>query len=152
MTEPSSLDRATFAIGDLSGSVRALHSEVVQAEKLRTSKIKWIQRVLYILVPCVLLLLLLAATNAVLLNRVNSAARDAKSTNELLLGCFQPNTACARETVKANAERLNQIRQTQFVIAICQRQNPLETDPHGVALIHCVQRYYPGFALPATHP
>lgn len=149
MTEPS-LDRATTAIGELSGSVRSLHAEVVQAEALRTEKIRWIQRVLYVLVPAVLLLILLAVTNFVLLSRITAAADDARSTNELLLGCFQPNTTCSQESARASAERLNQIRQTQFVIAVCQRQNPVDKDPSGSGLIKCVQDYYPGFTLPSS--
>lgn len=148
MTEPS-LDRATTAIGELSGSVRTLHAEVVQAEALRTRKIKLISQVLFVLVPSVLLLLVLAITNFALLARTNDAARDAKSTNELLYGCFQPGTQCAVQTARSNAERLNQLRQTQFVIAICQRQNSVEKDPTGSGVVACVQSYYPGFSLPA---
>lgn len=147
MTEPS-LDRATAAIGELSGSVRALHAEVVQAEALRSAKIKWIQRVLFVLIPAVLLLLVLAITNFILLARINAAAADAKSTNDLLLSCFRPNTRCSTENARKTAEWQNEIRQTQFVIAVCQRQNPVTTDPEGRQMVACVQRYYPGFTLP----
>lgn len=142
------LDRATTAIGELSGSVRALHAEVVQSESLRTEKIRWIQRILYVLVPAVILLVLMAIMNFVLLSRINTAARAASSTNTLLLGCFLPDTQCSQESQKSTAATMNQIRQTQFAIALCQRRYPVDTDPQGVGLVQCVQSYYPGFALP----
>jgi hypothetical protein len=142
------LTRAVAAIGELSNSVTALHSEVAQSEVLRTEKIKWIQRVLYVLVPAVVLLVLLAITNFVLLSRTSAAAEDARSTNTLLLGCFLPDSRCAEENRKSTATVMDQIRQTQFAIALCQRQNPIERDPDGSGLILCVQQYYPGFSLP----
>jgi hypothetical protein len=142
------LDRAAGAIGDLSGSVRQLYAEVVQSESLRTAKIRWIQRLLYVLIPAVVLLVLLAITNFVLLARINSAARAANSTNELLLGCFLPDTKCSQENQKTTAAAMDQIRQTQFAIALCQRQNPVDKDPDGRGLVRCVQAYYPGFTLP----
>jgi len=144
----TSLDRATAAIGELSGSVRALHGEVVQSEALRTTKIKWIQRVLYVMVPAMVLMILLAVTNFVLLSRINQAASDARSTNDLLLGCLQPQSACSQQNQKATAAVMNQIRQTQFTIAFCQRINPIDQDPDGSGVIRCVQQYYPGFTLP----
>lgn len=144
----TSLDRATAAIGELSGSVRALHGEVVQSESLRTTKIKWIQRQLIILVPAVVLLVLMAVTNFVLLARINQAAGDARSTNDLLLGCLQPSTPCSEQNRKQTGAVLEQIRQTQFAIAFCQRINPVDSDPDGAKVVRCVQEYYPGFALP----
>lgn len=151
MTDPS-LDRATSAIGELSSSVRTLTGEVVRSETLRGRKIKVIQHVLFILVPSVILLVVLAVSNFALLNRVNATAASSKSTNELLLGCLQPNTTCNKVNVQKTAALLDQIRQTQFVIAVCQRKNPVDTDPLGVGLIHCVQNYYPGFTLPTKTP
>ncbi len=144
----TSLDRATAAIGELSGSVRALHGEVVQSENLRTEKIRWIQRLLYVLVPAVVLLVLMAISNFVLLSRINAAAEDARSTNQLLLGCFLPDSKCSQENKKSTAAVMDQIRQTQFAIALCQRQNPTDRDPTGSGLVACGQQYYPGFALP----
>jgi hypothetical protein len=144
----ASLDRATAAIGELSGSVRALHSEVVQSESLRATKIKWIQRQLIILVPAVVLLVLLAATNFIVLTRINQAASDARSTNTLLLGCLQQGTRCSEQNRKATAAVMDQIRQTQFAIALCQRINPVDKDPTGAAVVSCVQDYYPGLVLP----
>jgi hypothetical protein len=147
MSDPS-MDRATTAIGDLSISVRALHSEVVRSESLRTRKIKLIVAALFVLVPAVVLLVIMAATNFVLLSRTNEAASDAKSTNQLLYGCFQPGTTCSKQSAKNTGAALEQLRQTQFVIAVCQRLHPVDEDPEGVALVRCVQQYYPGFTLP----
>lgn len=144
-----SLDRATAAIGELSGSVRELRAEVITSEHLRTEKIRIIQKVLYVLVPAVALLVIMAITNFVLLSRINATAADANSTNELLLGCFQPGTRCSEENAKKTAAFLNQGRQTSFVIAICQRQNPVAEDPAGTGLVKCVQEFYPNFSLPA---
>lgn len=144
----TSLDRATSAINNLSSTVSALHTEVVQSEALRTEKIKWIQRLLYVMVPAVVLLVLMAVSNFVLLSRINSAARAANSTNDLLLGCLQPSTPCAEENRKSTAAVLDQIRQTQFAIALCQRLNPIDKDPDGSGVVRCVQQYYPGFTLP----
>lgn len=148
MTDPS-LDRAAAVIGDLAQDIRSLTREVATSEALRSSKIRWIQKLLYVLVPAIILLVIMAISNFALLSRVNATAASSKSTNELLLGCLQPNTTCNRINTEKTAALLNQIRQTQFVIAVCQRQNPIDTDPAGSGLIRCVQAYYPGFALPA---
>ena len=147
MSDPS-LDRATTAIGDLSISVRALHAEVVQSETLRSRKIKLITAALIVLVPATVLMLVMAITNFVLLNRTNEAADDSRSTNQLLYGCFQPGTTCSIENLKRTGEVMNQLRQTQFVIAVCQRLHPISEDPEGAALVACVQQYYPSFTLP----
>jgi hypothetical protein len=140
--------RAVGALGELTGSVNALRSEVVQSEALRTEKIKWIQRLMYVLVPAVILMLVLAISNFVLLSRINATARDASSTNTLLLGCLQPGTTCSDQNRRQTAAALDQIRQTQFAIALCQRQNPIDKDPDGTRLVECVQQYYPNFTLP----
>lgn len=147
MSDPS-LDRATKAIGDLSTSVRALHGEVVQSEVLRTRKIKLITTALFVLVPAVVLLVVLAITNFRLLARTNDAADEAQSTNQLLYGCFQPGTQCSDQSSKNTALALEQLRQTQFVIAVCQRLHPITEDPNGAGLVACVQQYYPTFRLP----
>ncbi len=151
MSDPS-LDRATTAIGELSKSVRSLHAEVVRSEVLRSRKIKLITKALAVLVPAVVLMLVLAVTNFVLLKKIDEAADDSRSTNQLLYGCLKPGTTCsnenARRTAEVMAQLTNQLRQTQFVIAVCQRQNPVDEDPQGTAMVACVQRYYPGFTLP----
>jgi hypothetical protein len=128
--------------------VRALTQEVVGSEELRTSKIRWIQKLLYVLVPGVALLVIMAISNFVLLNRITDTATSSRSTNELLLGCLQPGTQCYQLNKDQTAQLLDNIRQTQFVIAICQRRNPVEKDPTGTEIIKCVQDYYPGFVLP----
>lgn len=143
------IERAVLAIGELSASVRTLTTEVTASEQLRASKIQWIQKLLYVLVPAVVLLVIMAVSNFVLLSRINATAADAKSTNDLLVGCFQPGSRCAELNAKKTEENINQLRQTQFVIAICQRQNPVTDDPKGARVIACVQQYYPGFELPA---
>ncbi len=147
MGDPS-IDRATTAIGELSGSVRALHSEVVQAEALREQKIKLITTALFVLVLSMGLLVVMAVTNFVLLSRINQAAGDAKSTNELLYGCFVPGTKCSAQNAKQTGAVMDQLRQTQFVIAVCQRLHPVTEDPAGAGLVSCVQDYYPTFTLP----
>jgi hypothetical protein len=147
MTDPT-LERATSAVGELSASVRSLTAEVISSEQLRTAKIRWIQKLLYLLIPAVALLVIMAASNFVLLGRIDRAAVDSRSTNELLLGCLRPGTTCNELNRTKTAQLLDNIRQTQFVIAVCQRQNPIEQDPSGEKLIACVQSYYPGFKLP----
>lgn len=147
MNDPS-LDRATSAIGELSSSVRSLTGEVVQSEALRGRKIKAIQHVLYVLVPGVILLLILAFSNFALLSRVNKAAADAKSTNQLLLGCFQPGTQCSESAKAQAAQRSNEGRQAIYVMLICLRLNPSAEDPNAVDVQKCVQQYYPNFVLP----
>lgn len=144
-----SLDRATAAIGELSANVRKFTTEVENSERLRTQKIRALYRLMYVVAPAVLLLLVLAITNFALLSKTRDAAADAKNTNDLLVGCFTPGTQCA-ELQKAQSDaRINQIRQTQFVIAVCQRRNPVDEDPTATGMMACVQDYYPGFALPA---
>lgn len=152
MSDDPSLDRATEAIGAigrLSESVRGLHAEVVQSEALRAQKIRLITQALVAVVVAAVLLVLMAVTNFVLLSRINEAADDARSTNQLLLGCFQPGTPCSTQNAKQTGAAIDQLRQTQFVIAICQRQHPITEDPEGAAVVACVQRYYPTFTLPA---
>jgi hypothetical protein len=147
MTDPS-LDRATAVVGELASSVRRLTEEVVASEALRTRKIRVIQQAMYVMVPAVVLLVVLAFTNFVLLSRVKDAADSAKNTNDLLVSCFQPGTECSNSSSQKTGEAINQLRQTQFVIAICQRQNPVTEDPNGTKIVSCVQRYYPNFRLP----
>jgi hypothetical protein len=147
MSDPS-LDRATTAIGRLSESVRDLHAEVVQSESLRTQKIRMLIRVLVGVGVAAVLLVCMAVTNFVLLSRITHAAEDARSTNQLLYGCFQAGTKCSVENQKRTAAVMDQLRQTQFVIAVCQRQHPITEDPEAAAMVSCVQRYYPTFTLP----
>lgn len=147
MADPS-LDRATAAVGELATIVRSLTVEVKASEDLRSRKIKAIQHMFYVVSGCIALLLLMAGTNFVLLNRVQDAAVSAKDTNDLLVSCFQPGTPCSATSAQRTGAALEQLRQTQFVIAICQRQNPVDVDPNGVRVIACVQRYYPTFTLP----
>ncbi len=152
MGDPS-LDRATTAIGELSTSVRSLHAEVVRSESLRTRKIKLITMALIVLVPATVLMLIMAVTNFVLLSNTNQAADEARATNQLLYGCLKPGTTCSNENLRKTADVMNQLRQTQFVIAVCQRLHPVTEDPEGVAMVACVQQYYPSFTLPPkVHP
>jgi hypothetical protein len=146
MTDPT--DRAITAIGELTNVVRSLDSDVKDSEALRTRKIRAIQNLLYAVIPAIILLIILAFTNFVLLARVKDTAIDAKNTNDLLVSCFQPGTPCSNNSNQRTGEALNQLRQTQFVIAICQRQNPVTDDPNGNKMVACVQRYYPNFKLP----
>lgn len=147
MPDPS-LDRATQAVGELSSNVSRLTSEVVASEHLRARKIKAIQNILYVLVPAMVLLVVMAIGTIVILAKVKQAAEDARNTNELIASCFQPNTPCSNTSGQRTGEALNQLRQTQFVIAICQRQNSVTEDPNGTKVIACVQHYYPNFELP----
>jgi hypothetical protein len=147
MSDPS-LDRATTAIGHLSTAVRDLHAEVVQSETLRAQKIVLITRALIAMAAVAVLLVVLAVSNFVVLNRTNEAADDSRSTNQLLLGCFQPGTPCSMNNARNTAAALEQLRQTQFVIAVCQRLHPVTEDPEGTAMVACVQDYYPTFRLP----
>lgn len=144
-----SLDRATSAIADLATGVHALTNEVISSEVLRARKIRAIQNVLFVLVPSIVLLLIMAVTNFVLLSRVRTIANDSRNTNDLLVSCFQPGTECSNTNAQRTGAALDQLRQTQFVIAICQRQNPVADDPDGAGVVECVQGYYPNFTLPA---
>jgi hypothetical protein len=143
-----SLERAQTALTGLAAEVRKFTEEAKVLEQLRTRKIKSIQHLLYVLVPAMILLLIMAVTNFALLSQTRAAANDARRTNELLVSCFQPNTPCSSSSAQRTGDALNQIRQTQFVIAYCQRQNPVGEDPDGKDLVTCVQGFYPGFKLP----
>lgn len=139
-----SLDRATSAIGELSGSVRALHAEVVQAEALRTAKIRWIQRVLYVLVPCVVLLVVLAISNFVLLARINGIAGDVRSTNTTLLDCINSTGECGRRNASNQGKVLDEVKRYELTVIYCARTNPQPVDPDGSAFVACINRLYPG--------
>lgn len=143
-----SLDRAAMVVGELASDVRRLTEEVVRSERIRENKIRAIQKAMFVVVPALVLLVVLAFTNFVLLARVRDAANSAKNTNALIAGCLQPGTECSNASAQKTAEAITQLRQTQFVIAICQRQNPVTEDPNGTKIVSCVQRYYPGFRLP----
>lgn len=147
MPDPS-LDRATLAVGELRNLVGRLLDEVVESESLRAQKIRLIQQALYVLVPSVVLLIIMAITNFALLAKTRDAAADARATNQLIAGCLQPNTSCSNANASKMGDALNQIRQTQFVISVCMRQNPTAEDPAGKKMIKCVQAYYPNFSLP----
>lgn len=142
MPDDNSLDRASAAVGELSKSVRALTTEVMTSEALRAEKIKALQRLMYVLVPAVALLLGMAVTNFMLLSRVNG-------TNELFASCYRDGTECSNSNNARFTAALEQVRQTQFVMVICQRINPIGDDPDGTALRACVRTYYPTFELPA---
>lgn len=152
-TDP--LERAAEAVSSLSLSVLRLTSEVKAAETLREEKIRWLQRAVSVAGIAIGVLIILAITNFTMLNQTRSAAATSASTNTLLLGCFQPHSQCSDENAKKTASVFNQIRQTQFVIAICQRSTPLPSNPTPAdvdrateKLVACVQAYYPGFKLP----
>lgn len=147
MTDPS-LDRAEVIVDQLSNSVRRLTDEVIHSEALRASKIRLIQKAMFVMIPAVILLLLLTFTNFVLLAKISDTATSAKNTNDLLVSCFQPSTPCSTTSQQRTGEALEQLRQTQFVIAICQRQNTIADDPNGLKVVKCVQSYYPQFTLP----
>ena len=50
--------------------------------------------------------------------------------------------------IRGTGETVDQVRQTGFVIALCQRQNPSALDPSGAGMVACVQEYFPDFRLP----
>jgi hypothetical protein len=80
-------------------------------------------------------------------------AHDVRATNDLLYGCFQPGTTCSNQSAKNTGAAIEQLRQTQFTIAVCQRLHPITEDPDGEKLVACVQAYYPTFVLPPkVHP
>ncbi len=138
--EPGS-DLIAAEIGNLAQRVSALQDELVVAEKLRSAKIEALRRLMYVVVPAVVLLLIMAITNFVLINKTTSLS-------DTIAGCLKPRTECSEANRRAQADQLDRIRQTQFVIAICQRRNPVDKDPNGDGVVTCIQSYYPGFLLP----
>lgn len=150
-----SLENIAVAVSELSSGVAALDQDVKRDGDLRSAKVKAIQRLLYVLIPCVVLLIILAVTNFLLLSRIKEAASDARSTNQIIAGCLQPNTECGKQNAARTESALNRIRETQFVIAVCQRKNPLPVTPTPAdveaqtnRLVTCVQGFYPTFKLP----
>jgi len=109
------------------------------------------RKLLFMLGIGLLLLVTIATINAVNIasTRKNAAvtaqaARDAKATNDLLFGCFEPNSQCAKLNVQKQAELLNEIKKYELVALYCIRTNPGAEDPEGVAFLACVNRLYPG--------
>lgn len=143
-----SLDRAVAALGEMSASVRGLTKEVIESESLRLRKIRVIQQVLYVMVPAMIILVLMAVTNFILLSRAAQTGEQVKATNDLVAGCFQPNTTCSNAAKFEAQERAKLIQQSQFVSLYCARQNPVDEDPQGTALYACFRSYYPNFVLP----
>lgn len=143
-----SIDRAATALATLARNVQDFTAEARELEKLRTRKIRALYLTLWVLVPAVILLIILAFSNFALLQRTKEAAADTRSTNQLLLGCFQPGTKCSDGQKALAMARSTEARQTTYVMLICLRLNPLDSDPNAVGVQRCVQQYYPGFQLP----
>ncbi len=144
MTE-TPLSLVESAVNGLTSSVQGLKDELVLAEKQRGNKIRALQNLMFVVVPAIVLLIVLAATNFVVI-------RKTSAISDTIAGCLRPNTPCSDANRDATRALLDQIRQTQFVIAVCQRQNPVDSDPDGTGIVKCVQDYYPGFHLPQKAP
>jgi len=130
-----------MAVERLTTGVKDLKDELLTAEDQRATKIRAIQNLMFVVVPAVILLVILAITNFVVINKTSAIS-------DTVAGCLRPNTPCSNANRDATRALLDQIRQTQFVIAVCQRQNPVDKDPDGTGIVTCVQQYYPGFQLP----
>lgn len=76
------------------------------------------------------------------------SAKTVSDTNQLLLSCFDPNSQCGKQNATEQARQ----RQQSYVIASCQRANPvdLEQTPaqNEKKLLACINKYYPDLALP----
>jgi hypothetical protein len=149
------VNELTKANARLAEVQQALISAVTRDAALRTEKIQAIEqtntqisKALIALVAVFIALTALAIVNAVNLNRTVSISRDARQTNELLVGCVTPGSECQRQTQVAQQTQLNEIRLTSLVIAQCQRSHPIAVDPDGAKMIACVQDYYPDLVPP----
>lgn len=147
MPDPS-LDRAVVVLGELATTVRSFTAEARELERLRSKKIRALYTTLFVLVPAIALLIVLAITNFALLSKVKDTAADSKSTNTLLLGCFTPGSKCAEVSKQQQEVREQRNRQATYVMLYCLRLNPLEKDPNAIGVQRCVQQFYPGFVLP----
>lgn len=137
----ASLDAVAVAVDGLTRGVRQLQDELVQAENLRDAKVRALRKLLIALVPAIGLLVIMAVTNGILISRTSDIAGQ-------VAGCVRPDTACGQANLQANAALMDKIRETQFVIATCQRLNPVEKDPDASGIQKCVRDYYPTFTLP----
>lgn len=154
MTQPT--NRTIIqAIDDLSSYVQD-QTTAIRAESLaRNRKVTWLQRLMFVVVPSLVLLVVLAVTNFVVISRVNGAASSAKDTQQTIASCLTPNTECSNQSKQQIADLNNTQRQTTFVLFVCARQfpnppNPTreEIDANTQKLVSCVQEYYPDFKLP----
>lgn len=135
-------------IQNLTISATSLSTEVSENSLENTRKITWLQRSLFVMSAAIILLLGLAVTNFFILTHVNGVAKNAQQTNTILVDCFKPNTSCAKLTKKQNDDRNTEVRQTLLVLAKCQREHPAAIDPDGTKTLACVQKFYPGLAMP----
>jgi nitrogen fixation-related uncharacterized protein len=96
-------------------------------------------------------LVVLALFNAITISQARhnaqqtaNAARDAASTNKLLLGCFTPESECSRLNAEQQKAFLNEIKKYELVGFYCLRTNTVTEDPNGTKLTACINRLYPG--------
>lgn len=96
------------------------------------------------------LLLAIAAFNASNIHQARknaantaAAARDAASTNKLLLGCFDVNSECSKLNAQKQKEILDEIKLYELTALYCVRTQPREEDPEGKKFLDCVKRLYP---------
>lgn len=75
---------------------------------------------------------------------VAHAAKDAKGTYDLLYGCFQPDSDCAKRSAQQQKVSLDEIKKYELTGFYCARTNPAVADPNGDAFIECMNRLYPG--------
>lgn len=134
---------------DQTKEIRSLSQAVAAESEARNRKVKAIQRNSMFIAFGIMILLAVAVLNLVNTTRTNAIAEDANQTNELLLGCLTPGNECSEFNARQQANVLNLVRQTNFVVAFCQRTNPIDNDPDGSGLVACIQSYYPDFQLPS---
>lgn len=167
MTQPAPNEYLVQAIDNLTASNRdlfVLNKDLVAAvqheSELRTDKIQSLEitnnrltTAIKYMGGCLVLLLLLAGVNFYNTTVSRHADESAQQTNKLLLGCYIPGDQCWQQNRDQQIAAQSQIRQTVFVISICQRSfpsNPNVLDPEGNTkkLLDCIHQYYPDLQLP----
>jgi hypothetical protein len=118
--------------------------------ELLETESKQIRKLLALVGLAVVLLLGLAVVNLIGISQAResaatsaAAARDAQSTNNLLYGCFEPNSQCAQQNKKTQTQILDEIKVYTLSAIYCSRENPSAQDATNNAFLSCLKRIYP---------
>lgn len=118
--------------------------ELLEADSRRN------RRILLLVGVAVALLLTLAIVNAFSIQAARrnaaqtaAAAKTAQDTYQLLYGCFDPNSECAKLNNDSQKRLLDEIKLYELTAFYCEREHPEAVDPDSTRFFACLNRLYP---------
>lgn len=166
MTEPQpsrlhealALEELIRANAESSETMAALVESVHEETAARDRKLEQLaennrqmHRLAWLLAAAMAVLMVMAVVNAVNISTARRSAsqtadiaRDARSTNQLLLDCLNATGSCGKQNAQAQKKILDEIKKYELTVIYCARTNPQQLDDSGSKFIACVDRLYPG--------